>query len=235
MELTAFQAFNWASSSSFSVGTNLQGRLPARVQHSRAGHRGHPRLARDQVAVLRHGHRDVLRPAGARRPADLFLHGHRPEVGHRKPDQGGQAACLLLGATLVYMVLQNVVGVSVATMTGLDRWSASSAARPSLIGGHGTTIAWAPIFAEQYGVVNALEIGIARATVGLILAALMGEADREILIERYKLEPETMQEPDFGTAYDGKKVAEINYIGVLYTWLIMNVAIGFGLTINECA
>jgi len=31
----------------------------------------------------------------------------------------------------------------------------------SLIGGHGTTIAWAPLITERFGLANALEIGVA--------------------------------------------------------------------------
>ena len=43
----------------------------------------------------------------------------------------------------------------------------------SLIGGHGTTIAWASEFVN-HGVSNALEIGIAAATLGLVIASLLG-------------------------------------------------------------
>ncbi len=103
--------------------------------------------------------------------------------------KGGRPLAILLGATLVYMLLQNVVGVSVATATGLVPITGIIGGTSSLIGGHGTTIAWAPIFAEKYGITNALEIGIACATVGLILAALMGGPIAKLLINRYKLEP----------------------------------------------
>jgi len=39
----------------------------------------------------------------------------------------------------------------------------------SLIGGHGTAIAWAPEIAANHGVPNALEVGVAAATLGLVL------------------------------------------------------------------
>ncbi len=146
--------------------------------------------------------------------------------------QGGKPLAFLLVATLVYMVLQNVVGVTMASATGLDAVVGIIGGTASLIGGHGTTIAWAPIFQTEYGIEAALEIGIACATFGLILAALMGGPIAKFLIGRHKLEPSVVEQPDFGVTYD-TEVAEINYINVLYTWLMMNIAIGLGLSLNE--
>jgi len=146
--------------------------------------------------------------------------------------RGGKPLALLLVATLVYMVVQNGVGVSVASMTGLDPVVGVIGGTSSLIGGHGTTIAWAPIFRQDYGITNALEIGIACATVGLILAALMGGPIAKFLIGRYKLEPAVQEQPDFGVTHDTEELP-INYMNVLYTWLFMNIAIGLGLSLNE--
>ncbi|MDJ0683696.1 MAG: sodium/glutamate symporter [Alphaproteobacteria bacterium] len=148
--------------------------------------------------------------------------------------KGGRPLALLLGATLVYMVLQNGVGVTVASITGLSPVVGVIGGTASLIGGHGTTIAWAPIFASQYGITNALEIGIACATFGLILAALMGGPIAKFLIARYKLEPAVIEQPDFGDSYQQKvKTADIDYYSVLYSWLVLNIAIGLGLSLNE--
>ena len=60
----------------------------------------------------------------------------------------------------------------------------------SLIGGHGTAIAWSPRIAEDYGIANAMEIGIACATFGLILASLMGGPIAKFLITKHKLAPD---------------------------------------------
>lgn len=146
--------------------------------------------------------------------------------------QGGKPLVLLLIATLVYMVMQNIIGVSVATATGLSSVVGVIGGTASLIGGHGTTIAWAPIFASEHGVPNALEIGVACATIGLILAALMGGPIAKYLITRHKLEPDVIAQPDFGLTYDTKH-SDIDYVNVLYAWLVLNVAIGLGLSLNE--
>jgi len=102
---------------------------------------------------------------------------------------GGLPLIILLIATIAYMVIQNLTGITIANLFGLDSAIGMLGGSVSLIGGHGTAIAWSPQIAEQYGVPNAMEIGIACATFGLILASLMGGPIANFLIRRYKLEP----------------------------------------------
>ena len=65
---------------------------------------------------------------------------------------GGKPLAILLGLTVFFMVLQNAVGISVASAIGLNESVGLLAGTVSLIGGHGTSIAWAPSFAEKFGV-----------------------------------------------------------------------------------
>jgi ESS family glutamate:Na+ symporter len=146
---------------------------------------------------------------------------------------GGRALIILLTATIFYMVLQNIIGVGVAQATGQPAVVGLLGGTVSLIGGHGTSIAWAPTFAEEYGITNAIEIGIACATFGLVLASLMGGPIAHYLIGRYRLEPEVVEQPDFGAMYDEAEEVQIDYLSVLYTWLVLNIAIGIGLSLNE--
>jgi ESS family glutamate:Na+ symporter len=99
---------------------------------------------------------------------------------------GGKPLVVLLGITIAYMLLQNLTGISVASLFGLPNQVGLLGGTVSLIGGHGTAIAWAPRFAEEYGIANAMEIGIACATLGLILASLMGGPIAKFLITRYQ-------------------------------------------------
>jgi ESS family glutamate:Na+ symporter len=68
----------------------------------------------------------------------------------------------------------------------------------SLIGGHGTTIAWAPVIAARFGLPNALEIGIASATLGLVVESLLGGPLAGLLIFRFKLSGQGAAEPVIG-------------------------------------
>ncbi len=106
------------------------------------------------------------------------------------------------------MVLQNLTGLSVAALFDQPAVVGMLGGGVSLIGGHGTTVAWAPILAEDFNLPNAMEIGIACATFGLILASLMGGPIAKLLISRYQLQPETMEAQDVGV--DDARPAQIN-------------------------
>ena len=95
--------------------------------------------------------------------------------------KGGKPLLILLVAAVGYLVIQNLTGITVAVLTGLEPPIGVLAGSVSLSGGHGTTIAWAPIFTDSYEISNAAEIGIASATFGLILGGVMGGANRQAL------------------------------------------------------
>ncbi len=97
---------------------------------------------------------------------------------------GGRPLVLLLAAVAVFMVLQNALGIAVATLVGQPPAIGVLAGSVSLLGGHGTAIAWAPTFAEQNGIPNALEIGVLCATVGLVLASVAGGPLARFLVHR---------------------------------------------------
>ena len=101
--------------------------------------------------------------------------------------RGGRALVVLLGLTILLMLAQNLLGISLARWGGMPAATGLLTGTVSLIGGHGTTIAWAPKFAADYGVPNALEIGIAAATFGLILASASGGPIARFLIRRHRL------------------------------------------------
>lgn len=110
---------------------------------------------------------------------------------------GGIPLIIPLCATIGLMFLQNITGVGVATLFNLNGAVGVLGGTTSLIGGHGTAIAWTPVYIERYGITNASEIGIACATFGLVLASLMGGPIANILIPRHKLEPEKMHTTPF--------------------------------------
>ncbi|MEL7029695.1 MAG: sodium/glutamate symporter, partial [Pseudomonadota bacterium] len=83
---------------------------------------------------------------------------------------GGRPLVILLALTLGYIVIQDTIGVACARLLGLEGAVGVLIGSASLIGGHGTAIAWAPEIAEKHGVENALEIGAASATLGLVMA-----------------------------------------------------------------
>jgi ESS family glutamate:Na+ symporter len=145
---------------------------------------------------------------------------------------GGKPLVILLSITIAYMVVQNLTGIGIAKLFGLDPIVGMLGGTVSLIGGHGTAIAWAPRISENYGINNAMEIGIACATFGLILASLMGGPIAKLLITRYDLKP-TKQEPqDIGQSEATKKQG-IDYLDFLDAILAIHISAIIGMLLNE--
>ena len=146
--------------------------------------------------------------------------------------KGGIPLLILLSVTIGYMFIQNFTGVGAATALGVDPAVGVLGGTTSLIGGHGTAIAWSPRFEEIYGVAGASEIGIACATFGLVLAALMGGPIANLLISRHKLEPKVITQPAVGLIHEQEQT-NINLYSILGSWLALNVSIGLGLALHE--
>ena len=145
---------------------------------------------------------------------------------------GGKPLVILLVITIVYMVLQNLTGIGVASLFGQPAQVGMLGGTVSLIGGHGTAIAWAPRISEDYNIANAMEIGIACATFGLILASTMGGPVAKFLITRYDLKPAKKEAMDVGVSQEQKEVG-IGYLGFLDAILAIHLCIIAGYFLNE--
>ncbi|MFG1332373.1 sodium/glutamate symporter [Xanthobacter autotrophicus] len=140
---------------------------------------------------------------------------------------GGRPLLILLGLTVVYLGLQNAVAIGGAKALGLPDGIAPLLGSVSLIGGHGTTIAWAPLISERFGLPNALEVGIASATLGLVIASLVGGPVAGILINRFKLRSDEILAPMVGLPDDdvGPDAGKVTYRNILSALLVLNVVI----------
>ncbi len=147
---------------------------------------------------------------------------------------GGRPLLILLAVTIAFMFAQNLMGLGVASLFGLPPAVGILGGSVSLIGGHGTTIAWAPYFIKSQGIANAQEIGIACATLGLILASLMGGPIANLLINRYQLAPppEAVQEVrDIGFT-EAQRKAGIGHLDFLDAVLAIHICIIVGYLLN---
>ena len=72
---------------------------------------------------------------------------------------GGKPLVILLTITIAYMVVQNVTAISVVSLFRGTTAEALLGGTVSLIGGHGTAIAWAPRLAEDFGVIRGVAVG----------------------------------------------------------------------------
>jgi ESS family glutamate:Na+ symporter len=145
---------------------------------------------------------------------------------------GGKPLVILLTITIVYMFLQNITGISVASLFGLSSSVGVVGGSVSLIGGHGTAIAWAPRIAEDYGISNAMELGIACATFGLILASIMGGPIAKFLIHRHNLKPADSEPLDVGVPNEQKNHG-INHLDFLDAILAIHISVILGALLNK--
>lgn len=145
---------------------------------------------------------------------------------------GGRPLLILLGLTVAYMIFQNIIGVFMAGVAGLPNAVGVLAGSASLIGGHGTAIAWAPDIAADYGVSNALEIGVASATLGLVFASLMGGPIAKALMARNDIGGSYGKPLLVGLPHETEDTETINHINLMAVLLTLHVTIIIGYILN---
>ena len=146
---------------------------------------------------------------------------------------GGRPLAILLVLTLLFIVIQSAVGVGGATLLGLPTGMGVLVGSASLIGGHGTAIAWAPEIANSHGINNALEVGVASATLGLVIASLIGGPIAKFLLSKYGLSGQADEQPIVGIPYEKETTEQINHISIMAVILVLHIAIIFGYIVNE--
>lgn len=149
--------------------------------------------------------------------------------------KGGPILAILLGLAIAFMIVQNLVGTLGAVFFGLGPQAGVLLGTASLIGGHGTAIAWGPTIQADYGIVGAAELGIATATIGLILASLLGGPIAKFLIQKNDLVADLPPEDHIPTAAtpEPDTETEITKDSVMRTILWLHVAIALGYTAFE--
>ncbi len=147
--------------------------------------------------------------------------------------KGGPALFLLLGLTVGFLFIQNLAGTTIAQMMGEHRVIGLLGGTLSLVGGHGTVIAWAPELEKIDGVHRAMEIGTACATFGLVLSSILGGPIANFLIRTRHLEPAMGIQPDIGTLEEDHKDNSIDYVKVLRALMVIQVCILLGWLLNS--
>jgi ESS family glutamate:Na+ symporter len=150
---------------------------------------------------------------------------------------GGPILAILLALTIVFMIVQNLIGVAGAVLFDLPPQAGVLLGTASLIGGHGTAIAWGPTIESEYAITGAAELGIAAATIGLILASILGGPIAKFLIERNNLVADIRPEEHVPTAAapDGEESPDkddgITQVSIMRSILWIHVAIALGYTV----
>ncbi len=100
---------------------------------------------------------------------------------------GGIGLIFFLMIIAVFILVQDAVGVGLATAMGLDPLIGLIAGSITLVGGHGTAGAWGQVLEQKHGVQGAVTLGIACATFGLVSGGLIGGPLARKLISFHQL------------------------------------------------
>ena len=166
---------------------------------------------------------------------------------------GGPQVLLFFALASVLAVLQNVVGVGLASVLGVEPLLGLIAGSITMTGGHGTGAAFGKLIEDQYAFSGALTLAMAAATFGLVCGGLIGGPIATRLMQQHKpkrttggvpagaagaaaqldpLDEEIDTEPagEPATAYTLLKVITIILIamwagGLLSTWLGRHVTL----------
>ena len=148
---------------------------------------------------------------------------------------GGRQLLLFLGLASGLAVVQNLVGIGLATAFGLPPLFGVITGSVTLTGGPATGMAFAPVFAEA-GVHGAASVALANAMAGIVLGSVIGAPVATMLIERLKLRtPKGSSHAATAVAValadqpaaSAPRVGEAAYSGLRnFVWLLLAMGLG---------
>ena len=128
--------------------------------------------------------------------------------------QGGFPLVIFLAVVAVLIIVQNVVGIGLASVLGLDPKIGLITGSITLTGGHGTGAAWAKVFTDKYGLQGATEMAMASATFGLVAGGLIGGPVARRLVNNLKRDKKVSSKrvETSDEQYDGETFEEKDHV-----------------------
>ncbi len=152
--------------------------------------------------------------------------------------RGGVQVILLLTVASVGAVLQNLLGIGLAKLFGINPLVGIISGSVALTGGPATALAFGSTF-EKMGVVGAPEMGLAAATFGIAVSGLVAGYIGSRLIQRNKLAPKSASDAnadaknsDDATLTPAIPEPHLGANALLYTVVLIAVSMGIGSLIS---
>lgn len=148
--------------------------------------------------------------------------------------KGGIQVVIFLIVSMVLIIIQNIVGVTLAGMFGINKLLGLAAGSISLTGGHGTSAAFGPELVKA-GASAGLSVSIAAATFGLVAGCIVGGPIAKRLITKYNLkssfDTENTEILEGKLTQDEKNIDEhLLFDGLMY--IIVSMGIGSVITLG---
>ncbi|WP_017258293.1 sodium/glutamate symporter [Pedobacter arcticus] len=149
--------------------------------------------------------------------------------------KGGKPLIVFVAITGAFIFLQNIFGVSLAKLLGINPSYGLIAGSVTLTGGHGTGAAWAENLTEVFHIEGAMELAMACATYGLVMGGLIGGPVAKVLIKKKKIKPHHMMETEqpIETFESPLSKRRINVRNMIETLTMVAISIAVGLYLYE--
>ena len=122
---------------------------------------------------------------------------------------GGKLCVMIAIAACLLITIQDVLGVLLGNVIGMDPFLALQCSSASMSGGVGTASAFGPIFIKWGAPESATSVGVAAGTMGNIMGSLIGGPVAAFLIHRHNLKSDPNDKPEAAAA---GKVNELNNV-----------------------
>ena len=143
---------------------------------------------------------------------------------------GIQVITFLLVASLL-VVLQNSLGISIGKLFNLNPMISLSASSVPMVGGHGTSGAFGPLF-ESLGATGATTVAMASATFGLVMGSLIGGPIARRRINMYNLKS-TQEDVELSLDHDANKAKPLSKDNMLIGFAQIFLALGIGTIMSK--
>jgi ESS family glutamate:Na+ symporter len=147
--------------------------------------------------------------------------------------KGGRVVGIFLLAVTGLLLVQNAMGIGLATALGLDPLMGLLTGSITLAGGHGTGAAWGTTFSEKFGLASASELAMASATFGLVLGGLIGGPVARLLIKRVQTPGCQQEKPRLPKGFEQpNKERSITPFSFIETLALISVSLLAGTLLN---
>ena len=140
---------------------------------------------------------------------------------------GGKLCVMIALAACILITCQNILGIAIAQVIGMNPLLALQCSSASMSGGVGTASAFGPIF-EEWGAANATSVGVAAGTLGNVMGSLIGGPVAAFLIAKHGFLSDPNDKPE---AQATGKVIELNNTNMIMMFAMTLLIAALGMPI----
>lgn len=169
---------------------------------------------------------------------DVFMNAFFTSIGFtaslKALKSGGIKVAIFLVIATLLVVIQNLIGVSLASLFNLNPLLGLATASIPLVGGHGTSGSFGPLL-ENFGVNGATTVSFASATYGLIMGSILGGFIAKTLIEKNKIKtPKECHDKDIPLSdFHQDDITPLHYNRLMKATSWLFVAMGIGSVVTK--